>query len=549
MDAIERKEVRLPLLVDERYHGMYYLGNCYFIGLNHIVRYNPDTGVSEVIFSGTLPNTYGCGANGKYIWCSLTTPGVYGNTTLDVHLFDCVTGQYTPNYKRILLYSDPAWAHGDPKTVELIQYDKVNNRFHVFFEMYYRYPVPYYDKYRVTIDATTLEKVAGTGVGWGDYIPSKGQFIEGFYFGKFGGDVRVQPQRVAEWGSLSSDSTMGNAVTDASMTYGLCGFYRGGKVYFVGGSTYNHTLTEMDTTTRIKRTLFEGEPFANCYALDAGDTYYVGGAGYVISYKFVPYENTFTIYDTLGATLASISDLPTVKSISLHASGDLNQDAALTLIDIFDQAYTLYFHPSHTRPDNAFIGLAMTPSQNPAILVGQVYDIPLETSNFYAVYGDPTPVNVCVAYKMSCEKNQVFKADSLTEVARYNGTFRNTISITDPVFTITNLGMPEFNYIWIRSLNRYYFVTDIINIRANLWEIHAHVDVLYTYRNSIVGLSAHATRSEAYGDPQLVDAAVPSPVFSDISLQMSYLYEGEENPLDPLTSTGHYYLLTAIRKE
>lgn len=549
-------EVNLPLLTESAYQGLYYLGNCYFVGRNQVVKYSPDTGISEVVFSGALPTTYGCGGAGKYIWAYITGRGTNEDVRVHIDLFDAQSGSYTHDYRAITTHSYPTgYSYEDP-SVELIQYDETRHRFYVFFTLTYNYyPVAGlegYNCYRLELDATTLQKVSGSSISWSDaYVPRRGQDIKGYYFGKRGRDGAAHRwKNFTEWGAISN-TALAAGVSDSTMTYGLCGFYRAGKVYFVGGgyqfASYNHKLTELDVTSRIKRVIYDDEPFSSSYALDGGDTYYVGAEGKVVAYKFVPYENTFTVYDSLGAELATLSDVPSLKSVSLHAEGEYNQNAALTLVDVFDHVYTLYFQPTHTSASNSFIGLSTGPGAPPSIMVGQAYDVPLESTSFYVVYGDPTPQNVIVGYQMSCEKNVVYK-DSLTEVARYSGTFRSTISVTDPVFTITNLGMPAFNYIWIKSLGRYYFVTDIVNIRANLWEIHAHVDVLYTYRNAINGLKAHVTRSSRSFNTQLVDAALPTPVFSEVALQSSYLYEGEENPLSPLQESGYHYLLTAIRR-
>lgn len=43
----------------------------------------------------------------------------------------------------------------------------------------------------------------------------------------------------------------------------------------------------------------------------------------------------------------------------------------------------------------------------------------------------------------------------------------------------------SFNYVYIRELNRYYFVKERRIKKNNLYELHLVCDVLYTYRNLI----------------------------------------------------------------
>ena len=38
---------------------------------------------------------------------------------------------------------------------------------------------------------------------------------------------------------------------------------------------------------------------------------------------------------------------------------------------------------------------------------------------------------------------------------------------------------------YIEEFGRYYFINDIVNVNANMWEIHAQVDVLQTFKNDI----------------------------------------------------------------
>lgn len=85
------------------------------------------------------------------------------------------------------------------------------------------------------------------------------------------------------------------------------------------------------------------------------------------------------------------------------------------------------------------------------------------------------------------------------------GAFRQHSSIVDPIITIekTNPAGFYYNYMYIPDFKRWYYINDYIAIRNNLWELHAHVDVLYTWRAEIRQMRAVVDKSEEYGNANL----------------------------------------------
>lgn len=75
---------------------------------------------------------------------------------------------------------------------------------------------------------------------------------------------------------------------------------------------------------------------------------------------------------------------------------------------------------------------------------------------------------------------------SIEELDTLEGTLRDSCSVLDPNIAIEWPGnLSQVNYIYIPEFGRYYFITDVISIRKNLWSLSCHVDVLMTYRDSI----------------------------------------------------------------
>lgn len=68
---------------------------------------------------------------------------------------------------------------------------------------------------------------------------------------------------------------------------------------------------------------------------------------------------------------------------------------------------------------------------------------------------------------------------------------KENTSVLKPVIIIRSSdNIFSYNYMYIQEFGRYYFIDDIISVNNNLWEIHAHVDVLETYATAILSNSA-----------------------------------------------------------
>lgn len=66
-----------------------------------------------------------------------------------------------------------------------------------------------------------------------------------------------------------------------------------------------------------------------------------------------------------------------------------------------------------------------------------------------------------------------------------SGVLKEQSSIINPVVLIqADTTIMEYNYAEIDTFKRKYFITDIKNVRNDLWEVYLHVDVLYTYWES-----------------------------------------------------------------
>lgn len=77
------------------------------------------------------------------------------------------------------------------------------------------------------------------------------------------------------------------------------------------------------------------------------------------------------------------------------------------------------------------------------------------------------------------------------------GTLKDQCDITNPVILIDRSSPLDANYAYIPTFLRYYYITDMVQVRTNLWEIHMHCDVLKTFSEGILGSPCIAAKSSS----------------------------------------------------
>lgn len=144
-----------------------------------------------------------------------------------------------------------------------------------------------------------------------------------------------------------------------------------------------------------------------------------------------------------------------------------------------------------------------------------------------------------ILFNSSAEKNRVNKGRHLSQIVELEGTLRSGTSLVNPAIvlelheeTLSKLMTTPVvdddgrdvvdddgndvvvsyiskvltaNYAYIPDFNRYYFITDITAISRYLWQISMSVDVLMTYYDDIMNLSAFIARNQNLYSPFVVD--------------------------------------------
>lgn len=99
-------------------------------------------------------------------------------------------------------------------------------------------------------------------------------------------------------------------------------------------------------------------------------------------------------------------------------------------------------------------------------------------------------------YWNKSENNRLNK--NIQQLYSYDGILKEDVSIINPSILIEqhiqNLG--GANYMYIESLGRYYYITDMVSVSYTLTEVHAHVDVLMSFKDYISSNGGIVKRSQ-----------------------------------------------------
>lgn len=225
------------------------------------------------------------------------------------------------------------------------------------------------------------------------------------------------------------------------------------------------------------------------------------------------WEYTDTIYNYSGTSVVSLLEqTPPVNSIDVSVAGD-TATVTYHYIDNTTKAVEIDIPRIEYR---TFAGLSYKPYTQIATIPpdGNVHEIAVENSTkFYLSYGrvnrpitEPFDMNL---YQSTAEPNRVDKTNHLTSMGVLSGVLRDYTSITDLSIRVQMEAVPQFNYIFIESFNRYYFVTDIASVKENMWEISASCDVLMTYKDALYNCAAFIDRNEIDYNRMIVDNKTP----------------------------------------
>lgn len=217
------------------------------------------------------------------------------------------------------------------------------------------------------------------------------------------------------------------------------------------------------------------------------------------------YENTYTIKSVAGETLSTLTEAPPMISATLSSVGNAKY---LTLKGENDTNYTMEW-TSETPQGKIFAGLATSKGGSIVIPVGETSTINLtDSADLYEVwqtYRPPTTTFEIKTYNYSGETSRIDKTDYLTPISTLSGVLRGESSLLNFNVLIQSDTVPNFNYCYIDKFKRYYYVTEPVSVRQNLWEIIMQVDVLMTYKDSLLKCEGYIDRNEYIQNKMIID--------------------------------------------
>lgn len=100
-------------------------------------------------------------------------------------------------------------------------------------------------------------------------------------------------------------------------------------------------------------------------------------------------------------------------------------------------------------------------------------------------------------YTNNSEKNKLEK--SLSNAKKLSGKLREESSIVNPSILIQIENPSIFNYAYIPEFKRYYFITDAVSVRTDIWRISLHCDVLMSFKDELKATSVILSDTESTG--------------------------------------------------
>lgn len=131
-------------------------------------------------------------------------------------------------------------------------------------------------------------------------------------------------------------------------------------------------------------------------------------------------------------------------------------------------------------------------------------------------------------YENSSE-NYVVSKNIVMKESLQNCILKEGTSVENPVILVRNFSnISSYNYMYIPSFHRYYYIEEIISVNNGMWELHGHVDVLQTYGNAIRQQTATCKRQEQLFNMYLDDPEFKTYNNADI---VTKVFTGAQSPL------------------
>lgn len=141
-------------------------------------------------------------------------------------------------------------------------------------------------------------------------------------------------------------------------------------------------------------------------------------------------------------------------------------------------------------------------------------------------------ITLCVN---NSEKNKLGKFLSNSNI--FTGSLKGETSVTNPVVIMELENPTGYNYAHIPEFGRYYFIDDMVSVRTGLWKISMKVDVLESFKSSILGVSVILSDSTDTGKELYLSGKVWKSTVKELTDILNFS--------SGLSDNGYFILITA----
>ena len=127
---------------------------------------------------------------------------------------------------------------------------------------------------------------------------------------------------------------------------------------------------------------------------------------------------------------------------------------------------------------------------------------------------------------------------TLTNEFTISGTLREETTVVNPEITVISSSPLRYNYCYIPTLRRYYYINNIISVKNGVWKLIMQVDPLMSFRNDILVLQVVVSKQSSieHGDEYIDDGSL---VTDNLMFKTVYNFANGFN------NNSEYILITA----
>lgn len=113
-------------------------------------------------------------------------------------------------------------------------------------------------------------------------------------------------------------------------------------------------------------------------------------------------------------------------------------------------------------------------------------------------------------YNNKAKPTKLDKSNFITLIGATSFHFKDNCSAQKPIIYMEkNEQLLNANYCYIDTLNRYYYIDNVVLSKGGIMEFQLSCDVLMSFRNDILNATAFIERSETLGNKYLNDSNLP----------------------------------------